>query len=253
MIQKISAGLALGLVLGLAPSSPAPAGPDSLALKLDLARRIVHMANPFFTLGRRRLVALVRGSCTRPGSLQKVIKAYDDFTDGVAVVLARHMGLASLRAFVRFYNTPVGRKLVENQMLMLREFGRASLMMAKRQWRRQPLGSLADSIPLAGLDRDRLAAARALAARSQFFNWLTRRWVIGNLKIKGITAPMLDEFWSRLVARLLTRSEIKALGAFYRSPAYRRFTAGLPRLQARIIVSLGPYQQTLYRVLSDCN
>jgi hypothetical protein len=252
MIQKIPAGLALGLVMILTSWSPAPARPDNEALKLDLARRIVHLANPFFTLGRQRLVALVRSSCTRPGSLRKVIKAYDDFTDGVAIVLSRQMSLASLRTFVHFYNTPVGRKLIGSQMVMLREFGRASLMMAKRLWKRQPLGSLADSIPLKGLDRDRLAAARALAVRSQFFNWLTRSWVVGNLQIKGITAPMLAEFWSRLVAKLLTLSDIKALGVFYRGPAYRRFMAGLPRLQAQILVSLGPYQQALYRVLSDC-
>lgn len=252
MVHKMWVGLALVLVVGLGPAGAAPAAPDVEAEKLALARRIIHMGNPFFTLGKRRLVALVRGSCTRPGSLRRVIEAYDQFTDGVARALASHMRLASLRAFIRFYDTPVGRKLVENQMLMLREFGRASLMMAKRQWKRQPLGSLADSIPLEGMNPARLAAARSLATRSQFYNWLTRSWVWGNLRLKGITGPAVAEFWSRLVAKLLTRSDIAALGVFYGTPAYRRFLAGLPRLQARILRSLGPYQQTLYRVLSDC-
>jgi len=220
--------------------------------KLKLARQIVGMANPFFTLGRQRLASLVRSMCTKPGSLRRVMKAYDEFTDGLARVAAKYMSLEALQAFVDFYRTPVGRKLIGHQMVMLREFGRGSLLMAKRQWRGEPVGSLADVIPLAGLDPTRLAAARALAERSQFLQWMSRGWAAGNLPSKGITAPMLREFWSRLVARLFTIQEIRALGAFQRSRAYAHFLAGLPAFQARLMMSLGPYQQNLHQVLSKC-
>ncbi|MBU0515969.1 MAG: DUF2059 domain-containing protein [Proteobacteria bacterium] len=252
-MKKMRVVVLLLVVLAWVPvTSGLAAGSAEADKKLTLARQIVGLANPFFTLGRQRLASLVRSICTKPGSLRRVMKAYDDFTDGLARVTAKYMTLETLQAFVNFYWTPVGRKLIGNQMVMLREFGRGSLLMAKRQWRGEPVGSLADVIPVAGLDPARLVAARALAERSQFLRWMTRGWAAVNLRSKGITAPMLREFWSRLVARLFTIQEIGALGAFYRSRAYGRFLSGQPAFQAKLMMSLGPYRQNLHEVLSKC-
>jgi hypothetical protein len=230
----------------------AGASDDLAANRLTLARQAVGLADPFLTLGRQRLAALVTSFCTKPGSLRRVMKAYDEFIDGLARVAAEYMTLQTLQALVNFYRTPVGRKLIDNQMLLLREFGRGSLQMAKRRWRGEPVGSLADVIPVAGLDSARLVAARALAARSQFLLWMTRGGAALNLGDKGITDPMLREFWSRLVARLFTVQEIGTLGAFYRSRAYGRFMSGLPRFRAKLMMTLGPYQQNLHDVLYKC-
>ncbi|MBU1741792.1 MAG: DUF2059 domain-containing protein, partial [Proteobacteria bacterium] len=120
-----------GALLLALPAGPASADTVS-AEKLALAKQMVAMAAPTLNATLDRLNAVVKKRCTKPDTSRRLRVVFDDYIKGLTVEIARRLSLNDLKAFMAFYRTPVGQKLVASQMVILNQFVKAMVRLQQQ-------------------------------------------------------------------------------------------------------------------------
>ncbi len=249
-MKRLSLVWVMVLVLATAATA-APAGQIS-AEKLALAKKMVMLAAPTLKMTLNRVREVVRQKCTRPGIMKQIESAFEGYLDQLAGEIAKRMSLASLKAFLAFYRTPVGQKLLTNQVIILQQFVSAMVWMHKKRSQGNKTVTLADAISRKDLKPGRYAAAQSLADKAQFAQMMAGGSAGAQLARQGITPAMMQEFWARLVAKLFTVAEIKQIEAFYNTLPYQEYVKATPEFQ-NAAQKLGvPLQQRLVKILQAC-
>jgi hypothetical protein len=244
--------LVWAMVLVLASSvAAAPAGKVP-AEKLALAKKMVMLATPTLKLTLDRVRAVVKQKCAKPGIMPRIEAAFEQYLQQLAAEIAGRMSVASLKAFLAFYKTPVGKKLLANQVVILQQFVSAMVWMHKQRTAGRKTLSLADAISPKDLKPDRYAAAQALASQAKFAEMMAGGAAGAQLARQGITPAMMQEFWARLVAKMFTVAEIKQIQVFYATKHYQEYVKATPKFQ-NAARNLGiPLQQRIAKILQAC-
>jgi len=246
LVWVVAGALLLALLAG-----PAPADKVS-AEKMALARKMVALAAPTLKATLDRLNAVVKKRCTKPDTTRRLRVVFDDYIKGLTVEIARHLSLKNLKAFMAFYQTPVGRKLVASQVVILNQFVKAMVRLQQQRAKGDDKASLADAIALKNLDPKRLAASRALAVKAKFGQMMAGGTAGSQLAKQGITPAMMQEFWARLMAQVFTVPEIKQVEVFYSTEHYAQYVKATPKFRAAAKKLAGPLQQRIVQIFQTC-
>ena len=222
------------------------------ARKLELTKKMVRMAQPTLDMAYRQLERVVKLKCTKPGTMDRIKAAFEGFIDRITEVTARELTLAQLKEMLAFYQTPVGRKLIGMQLIIVKEMQGAIMKMMMARQQGKSMASLADAISLKSLDPQRLAVARELTKLVQFGKIISKTSSGRLLERQGITAVMLEEFWARLNAKHFNLSEMNQLKVFYQSKAYQDYVTASPRISAKVERMTPEFQKKLVGILSTC-
>jgi hypothetical protein len=249
-MKRLSPVWAAVLILAISVTA-APAGPIS-AEKLALSRKMVMLATPTLKITLDRVRTVVKQKCTKPGAMKKIEAVFKQYLDGLAREIALRLSLKSLKAFMAFYQTPVGKKLLGNQVVILNQFVSAMIWLRKQRAQGKKNLSLADAISVKKLDPARYASARDLSIKAKFAQMMAGGAAGAQLARQGITPAMMQEFWARLVARLFSVAEIKKIEVFYKSMHYQEYVRVTPKFQNAARKLGVPLQQRIVRILQNC-
>ncbi len=242
--------LALAILLCL------PAGQWSAArpkpTKLALARQLVDLALPQVKSIADRLSRVVKRRCTRPGTMDRVMRVVGAYRAAIARITARRLSRTSLRALVGLYRSPLGRKWLAIQPAVSRGFGRAVKRYLERKNQGERRGKLTEALPLNKVDLRKLAAARALGRTYRIEKMMSLSTNSVFRRNTGLTTEAMAELWSRLVAGLLPLADIVRLERTLRGRPFQDAMTAMPDVITQARRRFEPYGRQLKKILDGC-